>query len=150
MNPHALCRALLAIFCGLQGLGTVVVDFNRSHATNPAWPGHARFHIVWQISSVVALSIVELALLLIAGPFVQQRFYIVAGLAAVPVLGFFFAVAARRFYSGGLSDPNGIQPIRFAIFGKPMRIDLSVVVEVVSALFLIVIVALYAHATSAL
>ena len=48
MTHQTVARVLLAALCGLQGLATPAIDLNRTHATNFLWPGHARFHIVWQ------------------------------------------------------------------------------------------------------
>lgn len=148
MTLPTLCRTSLAVFCGLHGLVTVAVDLNRTHAANPLWTGHARFHVVVQIASAVMFSMVELALLLGSGPFIEQRFYLAAALAAIPTVGYFIAFAARRLYSGALSDPNGIQPIRTTIFGKSVVIEINIVVEVTGALFLAAVVSLFAHASS--
>jgi hypothetical protein len=74
---HALvARILLSLLCALQGLATLAIDFNRTHATNPAWTGHARFHVVWQSISVALLSILELALIWWHGPYQKDGFYL--------------------------------------------------------------------------
>ena len=41
MTNQTIARDLLAILCCLQGLTTLAIDLNRTHATNPEWPGHA-------------------------------------------------------------------------------------------------------------
>jgi hypothetical protein len=46
-----LVRLLLSLVTLGYGLVTVKADFNKTHATNPLWTGHARFHVVWQITS---------------------------------------------------------------------------------------------------
>lgn len=142
MSHQGTARILLAIFCALQAAGTAAVDLNRTHATNPRWIGHARFHVVWQSATVVALSVVEIVLLLWHGPGTQQRFYAVAALAAVPPAGFFAALFTRRIYTGSLSDPNGVPPLRFKIGSSQYRIDLNLVVEC-AALFVLIGLTLY-------
>ena len=121
MTNHAIARGLLAIFCCLQGLGTMVVDLDRTHATNSEWPGHARFHLVWQVATVALLALFEMVLLLARGPLPDQRFYLAATLAAIPILGFFAAFIGRGLYRGTLSDPNGIQPATIEIPGLKLR-----------------------------
>jgi hypothetical protein len=82
----AIARGLLALLCGTQGVATLAIDLNRSHASNPQWPGHARFHLVWQVISYALLSLLEVALVLVAGPYREQRFYLAAILAGIPML----------------------------------------------------------------
>lgn len=143
MTHSSIARGLLALLCGLQGLGTLVIDLGHSHATNPEWIRHARFHVVWQVIDAVLLSIVELLLILSPGPFPDERFYLAAILASVPMLGFFGAWIGRRIYGGALSDPNGIQPVRIVVFGSERHIDLSLVTEAVALGMLLAIVLLF-------
>ena len=143
MDHQAVARILLAVFCGLQGAGTVAIDMNRTHATHPHWPGHARFHVVWQTATVTALSLLEIALLLVRGPFEAQRVYLAVILAGLPMLGFFIALVLRRIYGGTLSDPGGMPPLTVAVRGMQFRVDLNGVVEAVGVALLAALVALY-------
>ena len=81
MNLQPTARLLLALFCVVQGLATVILDLNRTHAAHPRWLGHARFHVVWQTVTIAVLAIVEAGLLWYPGPFASERFYLVALLA---------------------------------------------------------------------
>ena len=126
-------------------LGTLVIDLGHTHATNPEWPGHARYHVVWQAISSALLSIVELVLILGAGPFREGRFYLAAILASVPMLGFFAALIGSRIYGGALSDTNGMRPARIVAFGSELHIDLNLVIEAVAFLMLLAIVLLFRH-----
>ena len=143
MTVHAIARGLLATLCCLQGLATMAIDLNRTHATNPAWPGHARFHLVWQVATYACLALLEIVLVLAGGPFQGQRFYMAAILAAAPMLGFFIALIGRGVYRGTLSDPDGILPVTIAARGSNFQIDLNLAAEAGSLLALAAIVALY-------
>ena len=143
MGYQAIARALLAVFCGAQGLATALIDLNRTHATHPGWLGHARFHVVWQTANLAALSILEIALILVQGPAMTERFYLAAVLAGAPILGFFVALLTRKLYRGTLSDPLGIPPWIVKIRHKQLQIDLNVVAELVGLLSLVAIVAIY-------
>jgi hypothetical protein len=67
VTQQTVARDLPAILCGLQGLGTMAVDLNRTHATNPLWPGRARSHLVWQTLGTVWLALIEVVLILAPG-----------------------------------------------------------------------------------
>lgn len=143
MTHVSIARDLLMILCGVQGIATVAIDFSHAHATNPEWPGHARYHVVWQATSTGLLSLIEFALLLLRGPLQDERFYLASILAAIPMLGFFGALIGRRLYGGALSDPNGIRPLSFAAFGSKFKIDLNLAAEVAAMFLLLAIVALF-------
>jgi hypothetical protein len=143
LTYQQLACELLAAFCALQAVGTITLDMNRTHAANPLWLHHARFHVVWQAATTVALACVELALLLAFGPVTARRFYLVLVLAALPAFGFFVALVTRTAYGGTLSDPNGIPPLRLQRGSSVFRIDLSLVAELVAILVLAAILFLY-------
>jgi hypothetical protein len=143
MTHVALARGLLAFLSGAQGVGTLAIDLNRTHATNPQWTRHARFHLVWQAISHALLSLLEIPLVLAPGPFREQRFYATAILASIPMLSFFAAVLCRKIYGGALFDPNGILPLRLVVFGSERLIDLNLAVEVIALVMLLAIVALF-------
>ena len=143
MTHTAIARTLLMLLCGLQGLGTLVIDLGRTHAGNHDWLRHARYHVVWQAASTALLSLVELALLLTPGRHLEDRFYLAAILASVPMLGFFGAFATRKLFGSALSDPNGIPPARVVILGSEKWIDLNLVAEAAALTVLLSIVVLY-------
>jgi hypothetical protein len=145
VTNQTIARDLLAAFCLLQGLATVAIDLNRTHATNPDWTGHARFHLVWQTAAFAWLAVLEVSLVLVDGPLQDQRFYIAAILAGIPMLGFFSALIARNIYMGTLSDSNGMPPLRINFRGSTRRIDLNLVAEIGGILALAAIVAFYRH-----
>ena len=103
----------LATF-GWAGL-TVFADFNKTHATNPKWTPHARFHVVWQICSYVGLGLLVLALIWWPGPLATERLYLVAVISAMVYAAFFIALAAMPLYGGAAYDDNGYQPFKAPI-----------------------------------
>jgi cytochrome bd-type quinol oxidase subunit 1 len=136
---------LLALYCGAQGVSTMAIDLNRTHACNPQWTGHARFHVVWQVATTALLAIVEIVVLLASGPWELERFYLCVILAALPMAGFFVALAAKKIYKGTLSDSNGIQPWIIRTKKSSYAIDLSVVAEIAAFVFLVVLTLYFQH-----
>lgn len=143
MNLQSTARILLGTFCLIQGLATVVLDLNRTHAAHPHWLGHARFHVVWQTVTAAVLAVIEACLLWYPGPLVSERFYLAAILACAPMAGFFGALASRRIYGGTLSDPGGIPPLRFKLGDREMRVDMNLVAEIAGVITVAGIIALY-------
>ena len=140
MTYRFLARLALSICSVIQAFATVAIDFNRTHASNPLWPGHARFHLVWQSSTVVLLSMLGLILIWHQGPYEDQRFYLAALLAALSPLGFLTAFMARSLFGGTLSDPNGIPPARVTLLGSTREIDLNLVAVVTALLSILVMI----------
>jgi len=143
MDHQLIARVLLATLCGLQGAGTAVIDLGRTHATHLAWPGHARFHVVWQTANVLLLSIFEIGLISMNGPLTTYRFDIAAVLAGAPMLGFFITYLTRKLYCATLSDPQGVPSWIVRARGAQFRIDLNLVAEIVGLASLAAIVELY-------
>ena len=145
MNHHLIAQAALSFLCLLQAIATVAIDLNRTHATNPLWTGHARFHLVWQGCTVVFLSALELFLLWHRGPYEAQRFDLCALLAALSPLGFLSALASRQLFGGTLSDPNGIRPAHVRVFGSVLAIDMNLAAVAAALLGLLAMIWIYGH-----
>jgi hypothetical protein len=141
-HPH-LARVLLSLLCGTQGLATLAIDLNRTHATNPLWTGHARFHVVWQSANMALLAVVELMILWLPGSFQSKSFYLVLLLTAVSPFGFVIALVCRKLFGGNLSDPNGIPPFPLTLFSEKRSIDLNCVAVIAALVSIIVIFKLY-------
>ena len=105
-----LARILLTLTTAGWSLATVLADFNKTHATNPKWTGHARFHLVWQISSYVGFGLVALALIWWPGPLAHARLYLAALMSAIVYGAFFVALIAMPVYGGLSADKNGYKP----------------------------------------
>src|SRR5262249_44193627 len=105
----------------------VVADFNKTHATNPLWTPHARFHVVWQISSYVGLGLLAFALIWWPGPLAVERLYLVAAMGTVVYAAFFAALIAMPIYGGAADDKNGYQPFDapVPIFAKKWDVNIT-------------------------
>ena len=88
-----------------------IVDLSRTHATNPLWVSHARFHVVWQVMITTAIGLLSIYLLWFSA--IDQKFSVnLAFILGLIVLGsFLINVGVRKLYAGTLSDPNGVPPI---------------------------------------
>lgn len=105
-----LARVLLTLVTIGYGFVTILADFNKTHATNPRWTGHARFHVVWQITSYIGFGLLALVLLWWPGPYAIERLYLAAIIAGIVYAGFFVAVFTMPVYGGAAYDTNGYLP----------------------------------------
>jgi len=110
-----VARVLFTLMTAGWAILTVVADFNKTHATNPAWTPHARFHVVWQISSYVGFGLLAFALIWWPGPLAVERLYLVALMGAIVYAAFFAALIAMPVYGGAAYDNNGYQPFNAPI-----------------------------------
>lgn len=121
------------------------MDFNASHATNPSWTGHARFHVVSQVMSFNIVAMLSLFLIWTAtGPGVGLWVAAILSLAAYG--GFWAAVVSRPMYEGVLKDAvNGVPEIDFNLFGWKFSVDSNV--AMFAPLFLLTLAAMAIIAT---
>ena len=96
---HLLAQILLTVATVGYGILTLKADFNATHATNPLWTPHARFHVVWQITSYCGFGLIALALIWSAGPLEVERLYLAAAFALIVYGSFFVAVFTRPLYA---------------------------------------------------
>lgn len=136
-------RLVLSTLSAAQGLAAVKIDLHRSHATNPLWLPHARFHVVWQVLNLALLALVEVVLIWWSGPCAGARFYLAACLTATTLLAFWIALASMRLYSGGLFDPNGIVPWKVRLRGSILQLDMNTMAVALGSILLVISVALY-------
>lgn len=101
-------------------------DSNNTHATNPCFDPHARFHVVWQVSSYVYIAVLALYLIWSAGA-EHWPLWIAAILAASAYGGFWSAVVSRPSYGGHLlSSVNPVPPFNWTIGGRRVTTDANV------------------------
>ena len=126
-----------------QGMTPLFVDLSRTHATNPLWPGHARFHVVSETLTLTMFAVVEVSLIWWIAPDTRWAFFLAALLTATPIAGFLLAMFSRALYSGTLHDPNGVQPLRLRIGARIREIDMNVPLVLTGAVVLVIAVLLY-------
>lgn len=97
-------------------------DSDNTHATNPLWTGHARFHVVWQVTSYCIIAAFVLACIWF--PILPGHTGLVLATvgATAAYAGFFTALLTMKLYGGAAFDTNGVQPIH--PFG--IELDLNV------------------------
>src|SRR5579863_7475335 len=126
MTAAFAARLIVTAIAAGQGVMPVFIDLNKTHATNPLWTGHARFHLVQQVFTLLPAAAIEVALLWYPGAAWRARFYLAALLTATALVGFLLAVVLRPLYGGTLHDPNGIQPLRLQIGSRRVVFDMNV------------------------
>ena len=112
---------------------TPLIDFNESHATNPLWTGHARFHLVWQVNAMILSSFLSLYLIWLVGD--SYSLGIVFCIIYLWVIAFVLTMVSMPLYDGELNDINGVPPIRNIFFGKTIEIDRNV--QAISGVFVL-------------
>jgi len=123
-----LARVLLTLMTAGWAFATVIADFNNTHATNPKWTPHARFHVVWQISSYVGFGLLSLALIWGPGPLALERLYLVAVMGAIVYGAFFVALLAMPVYGGKVTDTNGYKtfPAPVPLIAKKWDVNITI------------------------
>lgn len=127
-DSHLAARILLTIPTLGYGFVTMLADFNATHATNPVWTPHSRFHVVWQILSYALIALVCLGLIWISGPLETERLYLAATLGGAVFAAFYLAMLTRPVFGGAMYDPNGIQPFQAPVGRKGAMWDVNVTV----------------------
>src|SRR5262245_33271076 len=103
-----------------------IFDTNNTHATNPSWTGHARYHVVWQVSSYIYVALLMLYLIWTAGTNTGPL-WIVLIIAGGIYAGFWTAYVMRPVYAGVLVDQiNGVPPFNWNLLGWKFQTDANV------------------------
>ena len=116
-DQNELVRIIMTVVALVLCIGPAVADFNRTHATNPLWPGHARFHVVWQVLAQAGVSSVILVLIWMPSSEQVLHTWLAAMLNYVWGISFFCTLATMPMFDGALKDVNGIPPFRFRLPG---------------------------------
>ena len=128
-----ISKILLTMICFGFATITPLIDFNESHATNPLWTGHARFHLVWQVNAMILTALLSLTLLWVFDSFFNLL--LVVALNYLWIFSFFATAVSIRLYDGEFNDINGVPPIIINFLDKKIEIDRNI--QAISAVFVI-------------
>lgn len=118
MEGTVIGNILVSLVAVMIMIGPALADFNATHATNPLWTPHARFHVVWQVFTNSTVAALSLYLLWGAG-----EFWLAAFLNAVWFGSFFLTLAVMPRFEGALADVNGIKPFIWRFGGREVKVD---------------------------
>ncbi len=138
MEPHFFARVVVTAAVVIITGAPLLADLNRTHASNPEWTPHARFHVVWQVLSYGLLGLVSLFLIWVDGPLDKERLYLACTLMGCVIVAFFTAAATVRRFDGAFYDRNGYPPFATRrILGRPVEFDVNATGFSVFALILL-------------
>ena len=95
-----MARNILTVLLILMIIATAVADLGFMHASNEAWPPHARYHAIWNVTHVAGTHGIALGLLWLgenAGSIFRIRI----------AIGIFLAFVASFFVTTAISAPFG-------------------------------------------
>jgi len=136
-DPGLFARILITLATLGYGLVTIKADFNATHATNPLWTPHARFHVVWQVLSYTGIALIALGLLWLPGPMATERLYLAAGMGVAVLAAFYVAFFAMGTYGGRAYDENAYLPFHPRGMPATWRWDVNVTVFTILSAFLV-------------
>ena len=119
-----ISKVLLTFICIGFGTLTPLIDFNESHATNPLWTGHARFHLVWQVNAMIITAVLSISLLWFFYSITNHLIVIL--LNYLWILSFYATVFGLKLFDGELNDINGVPPVFIEILGRKYEIDRNI------------------------
>ena len=128
-----ISKVLLTMICFGFATITPLIDFNESHATNPLWTGHARFHLVWQVNAMILTAFLCLTLLWIFDSYLNVL--LVVALNYLWIFSFIGTAVSIKLYDGEFNDINGVPPIKFNFLDKEIELDRNI--QAISAVFVI-------------
>jgi hypothetical protein len=100
-------KIFITISTIIYGFVPLFVDLNKTHATNPLWTGHSRFHVVWQV--MITFCIATLSLYFLWVRHYETENGVISFILGLSVLGsFLLNVLIMKFYGGALADKNGV------------------------------------------
>ena len=111
-------RLVITLATLAYGVGPFLMDMNRTHLFHPAWPGHARFHLMWSALSQLAVSAVALWLIWGGETSSPERCKLAVVIGLCMNSGFYGALVLRKWFKGTLHDPKGIPPLGGKVDGN--------------------------------
>ena len=124
-DQNFLTRIIFTIASIAIAVGPTIADFNKTHATHPDWPGHARFHVVWQVLGFYPSAMIALIILWAKIPNFHYPFQMY--LWMIYFFGFYgtflITMFSMKIFDGTLSDKGGRIPFTFTFdASKPIKL----------------------------
>ena len=119
-----ISKVLLTLLLLGFAIITPLIDFNESHATNPLWTGHARFHLVWQVNAMIITAFLSITLLWFFYSITNHLIVIL--LIYLCIFSFYATVFGLKLFDGELNDINGVPPVFINILGRKYEIDRNI------------------------
>jgi len=116
-----IAKILITLVAVATAIGPMFADFNKTHATNPLWTPHARFHVVWQVLAQAGVAGFILYVLWVAE--FDGHLLLAALMNFNWGLTFFLTLFNMKLFEGSLADVNGIPPFKFNIGGQIRKVD---------------------------
>jgi len=123
-----IAKVLISIGVLVYMLLIPYLEMNVSHVLNPQWPGHARLHEVWQLTTNISLGLVALWL-----TWKEQRVQMAAVISICVMGGVLVAHMTEGLYGGTILSGNiskTVLGLELAAFVAVLVILLSVVAVV--------------------
>ncbi len=113
-------------------------DSDETHVLNPSWDPHARFHVVWQVSSYVYFALLALYLIWTAGAD-KWPVWLGALFAVFAYGGFWTAVLSMKRYGGSIvSKVNPVPEFTWNFGGKQIKTDANLTLFIGFVIILLV------------
>ncbi len=122
-EANLVCRIIFTVISIGLVVGPTIADFNKTHATHPDWPGHARFHVVWQVLGFYPIAVMNLVILWLYIPdfYYPYQLYFWLFWYFTFIGTFVITAASMPIYNGTLSDKGGRKPFLYT-FGEKLSV----------------------------
>jgi hypothetical protein len=97
---------VLLTIVAFEFFGPIVRDYNATHAFNPEWVGHARFHLVWLLGFMFLSGVANLWLIWGRRPFELRNLWLSAIWQGGNLGGFWIACILVDSYGGLVTVPG--------------------------------------------
>ena len=103
-NTKTLIIKFTLTIGALEFFGPIIRDTNSSHLLNPEWIGHARFHLMWNISLWAGIGFYSLYLLWLKKNTSNEQLQIVWILQLINTFAFWNSVLVGDLYEADVFD----------------------------------------------